>query len=343
MNLVLLFQLSPSGEASFIPNSPYFCGMKKMIIFLFLLVSAGLFAQKIKSTEFRVVPLGVKGGIDESNLSAYMVAPAGTKDYICLDAGTIHDGIEKAIANKAFKASADDVLKKYIKGYFISHAHLDHVAGMILSSPDDSSKTIYALPKCMKMLEDDYFNGEAWANFGDEGKGFLLKKYHFKTLIAGEETPVDNTSMKVKVFPLSHGNPYESTAFLVSNNDNYILYLGDTGPDEIEKSNKLQLLWQAVVPLIKARKLKGIFIEVSFPDDQPDNKLYGHLTPKWLMKEMEVLSELTGKDALKGLNIVVTHVKPPAARIKLLTKELIESNKLGLNLIFPKQGKAFNL
>jgi hypothetical protein len=56
------------GAASFIPNSPYFCGMKNMIIFLFLLTSAGLMGQKIKSTEFRVVPLGVKGGIDESNL-----------------------------------------------------------------------------------------------------------------------------------------------------------------------------------------------------------------------------------------------------------------------------------
>ena len=66
---------------------------------------------------------------------------------------------------------------------------------------------------CMKMLEDYYFNGEAWANFGDEGKGFLIKKYHFKTLMAGEETKVDNTAMKVKAFVLSHINPYESTAF----------------------------------------------------------------------------------------------------------------------------------
>src|SRR5450432_2637660 len=119
--------------------------MKKIIIFLFLLVTAGLVAQKIKPTAFRVVPLGVKGGIDESNLSAYLVAPAGTNDYICLDAGTIHAGIEKAVADSAFTISADRVLKEYIKGYFISHAHLDHVSGMIITSPDDSSKTVYAL------------------------------------------------------------------------------------------------------------------------------------------------------------------------------------------------------
>jgi cAMP phosphodiesterase len=318
--------------------------MKKFIIFLFLLVPAtSLLAQKIKPATFRVVPLGVKGGIDESNLSAYLVAPSGTNDYICLDAGTVHAGIEKAVAMKAFTANAGKVLKIYIKGYFISHAHLDHVSGMIIGSPDDSSKTVYALPACMKMLEDYYFNGDAWANFGDAGKGFLVKKYHFKTLVAGEETPVDHTFMQVTAFALSHVNPYESTAFLVNNHGSYILYLGDTGADSIEKSNKLQLLWQAMAPLVKARNLKGIFIETSFPNDQPDNKLFGHLTPKWLMKEMEALSELTGKDILKGLNIIVTHVKPPTTRIKQLTKELKEENKLGLNLIFPRQGKAFEL
>ncbi len=316
--------------------------MKKIFVFL-LVYSTGLAAQKIGSTSFRVVPLGVKGGIEESNLSAYLVAPANTDNYICLDAGTVYSGIEKAVETKAFKASADVVLKGYIKGYFISHAHLDHVSGLIITSPNDSAKAVYALPACMKMMENYYFNGEAWANFGDEGKGFLLKKYHFNTLEAGKETAVTNTQMLVTAFPLSHVNPFESTAFLIKNKETYVLYLGDTGPDEIEKSDKLNYLWQQVAPLIADHKLKGIFIEVSFPDDQPDNKLFGHLTPKWLMKEMDALSVLTGKDALKNFPLIITHVKPPTIRIKKLKMELKNSNKLLLKLIFPEQGKAFNL
>ncbi|MCW3093447.1 MAG: cAMP phosphodiesterase class-II [Ferruginibacter sp.] len=316
--------------------------MKVIFIGLFLLGTLSITAQK-PATFFRVVPLGVKGGIDESNLSAYMVAPAGSNDYICLDAGTISVGIEKAVIAKAFTTSPGTVLRQYIKGYFISHAHLDHVSGLIITSPDDSSKTIYALPSCMKMLQDYYFNGEAWANFGDEGKGFQLKKYHFKTLGAGVQIPVDNTSLQVKAFSLSHVNPYESTAFLVNQQNAYILYLGDTGADSTEKSDKLHLLWQAVAPLVKEGKLKGIFIEVSFPNDQPDNKLFGHLTPKWLMKEMNVLAELAGKNSMKGLNIIVTHVKPPSTRIRQLTNEVKVANTLGLRLIFPVQGKAFNL
>ncbi len=316
--------------------------MKQCIVLLLLLANMCLLAQNGNRPSFQVVPLGVKGGIDESNLSAYLVAPAGSKDYICLDAGTIYAGIEKAIANKTFQGTVSSIQKNYIKGYFISHAHLDHVSGLI-TSPDDSSKTVYALPACMKMLQDYYFNGEAWANFGDEGKSFLLKKYHFQTLTAGQEININNTSMHVTPFSLSHVNPYESTAFLVRHNNAYLLYLGDTGPDEIEKSTQLKKLWEAMAPLIITGKLKGIFIEVSFPNSQPDIKLFGHLTPKWLLHEMTVLSKLTGTDALTKCPIVITHVKPPAEKITRLKKELLQQNTLKLKFLFPAQAKAFKL
>lgn len=42
--------------------------------------------------------------------------------------------------------------------------------------------------------------------------------------------------MTVKAFSLSHVNPFESTAFLIKNENDYALYLGDTGPDEVEKA-----------------------------------------------------------------------------------------------------------
>jgi cAMP phosphodiesterase len=129
---------------------------------------------------------------------------------------------------------------------------------------------------------------------------------------------------------------------LVRNNDSYMLYLGDTGPDEIEKSNNLESLWQAIAPLIKEKKLKAILIEVSFPDEQPDKTLFGHLTPRWLMTELDALEKLAGQGSLKGFNIVVTHVKPPQSSIDRLKKQLAAENKLQLNLIYPQQGKALN-
>lgn len=301
-----------------------------------------VYSQPHPNKIFHIVPLGVKGGIDESNLSAYMVARKGTHDYICFDAGTLYYGIERAIANKEFLIPAEAVIKNYIKDYFISHAHLDHIAGLIINSPADSSKNIYALNSCITILKTHYFTWESWANFTDEGEAPLLKKYHYDVLSPDSATDVANTRMTVQAFSLSHGN-LESTAFLVRSNNSYILYIGDTGPDEVEKSNKLHLLWEAVAPLIENKKLTAIFIETSYPDEQPDKLLFGHLTPHWLMKEMNDLKSMTGANALKGFHVIITHNKPPQEKIDTIKKQLKAENTLMLHLIFPEQGKAFDL
>ena len=272
-----------------------------------------------------------------------MLAVKNTDDYVCLDAGTLHDGIEKAIQQKSISGNAGDVLKKDIKGYLISHPHLDHVAGLIINSPDDSSKNIYALPFTINTIEEKYFSWKSWANFGDEGEKPVLKKYHYVELSEDSETALDNTKMFVRAFELSHGNPYKSTAFLVRYDSSYILYLGDTGADTIEHSNKLQLLWNYVAPLIQHNQLKGIFIEVSFPDEQPLNKLFGHLTPALLMNEMKTLSIVSGASSLKKVPVVITHIKPVGNNEMLIKKELSQQNNLGLKLIFPKQGSTIKL
>lgn len=317
--------------------------ISKWILLFTIVISISTYAQKERKSDFQVVPLGVMGGIDEKNLSSYLVAPLKTNDFICLDAGTINAGIQKAIDHKVFKVSTNEVLRKYIKGYFISHAHLDHVSGLIINSPADSSKTVYATNKCMEMMKNHYFNDQTWANFGDQGLGFPLKKYHFQTLNYGEEIAITNTTMRATTFPLSHVNPYESSAFLIRNDNAYVLYLGDTGADAVEKSDRLALLWKAIAPLVASKQLKGIFIEVSFSNEQPDQFLFGHLTPNYLFKELHILEDLAGKETLKGFKIVITHLKPPVKNIKRIKEQLKIGNDLGVKFIYPEQGKRFEL
>ena len=60
--------------------------MRTYILYL-LLLGACLSVGRAQSV-FKVIPLGVEGGNDESNLSAYAVAVNGTDAYVCLDAGT---------------------------------------------------------------------------------------------------------------------------------------------------------------------------------------------------------------------------------------------------------------
>lgn len=310
--------------------------MRFKCFILALLFSVTAFAQAPKS--FKVVPLGVLGGIDESNMSAYMIAPIGSNDFICMDAGTLHYGIEQAIKKKVFHIAASEVLKRYIKDYFISHAHLDHVSGLIINSPDDTAKNIYAFTDCINTIKTHYFTWASWANFANEGDAPALKKYTYQVLQPGVEVHAANTSMQVTAYPLSHSN-LTSTAYLVKSNDSYILYLGDVGPDAIEKSRNMHKLWEAIAPLVKAHQLKAIMMEVSFPNEQPDKALFGHFTPKWLISEFKELGKLTGDNALIGLNLVVVHLKPPYTNIIKIKQQLKAENTLGLNVIYPVQGK----
>lgn len=315
--------------------------LTQILLAFIVLNTTALKAQAIQMTNsFTVIPLGVKGGLDESNLSSYLVAAANSTQFICLDAGTINTGLQKAVQNKLFKeSSAESVQKKYINSYFISHGHLDHTAGLILNSPNDLAKNIYALPSVIEVLKNSYFTWKSWANFANEGDKPILNKYSYNYLTPSVAISIPNTTLKVTPYTLSHVNPYESTAFLVSSNNSYLLYLGDTGADTVEKSNKLKTLWTAVADKVKSEALKAIFIEVSFDNSMPDKSLFGHLTPKLLMQELNTLNELSaGK--LNKVKIVITHMKPCETCEPLIMEQIKIANKLGLSIVYPKQGVA---
>jgi cAMP phosphodiesterase len=304
-----------------------------LLVGMLLMLSAWATAQPA----FTVVPLGVRGGLDESNLSAYLVAPAGSETYVCLDAGTVYSGVEKAVANGVFPAPAAEVVRRRIKAYLVSHAHLDHVAGLLLGAPDDSPKLIYGLGSCLTTIQNDYFNWRAWPNFGSGGAAPALGKYRLRELRPGPETALENTALSVQVFPLSHGAATQSAAFLVRSGRSYLLYLGDTGADAVEYSQHLRALWQAVAPLVKTHQLKAVFIEASYPNAQPEKQLFGHLTPALLLQEMQGLGQLAGQAALRGLPVVVTHIKP--GNEAAVHRQLTEANVLRLRLVFPEQGQ----
>lgn len=292
---------------------------------------------------FTILPLGVYGGSDESNLSAYLLAVKNSSDYICLDAGTIYDGLKAAHDKGFIKKEVNRFLKENIKAYLISHGHLDHNAGLIINSPNDTAKNIYALPFCIDVLKTKYFTWTSWANFANEGEQPALKKYTYQYLDTSKETAIANTSFFVKPFLLSHAAPGKSTAFLVRHKNDYFLYFGDTGDDSIEQSNNLHIVWKAVAPLLSAHRLKGISIECSYPDEQNDKQLFGHLKPTLLMNNLHYLESLAGKNALKDFPVIVAHIKPDGNNEAQIHKELKEENDLQVKLIFPKQGGIINL
>ena len=60
------------------------------------------------------------------------------------------------------------------------------------------------------------------------------------------------------------------------------------------------------------------------------------------MEEMQHLSAYTGLEAMKNLNVVITHMKPVEDNIETIKKEVKAENQLGLKIIFPKQAKELD-
>ncbi|MBL4631615.1 MAG: 3',5'-cyclic-nucleotide phosphodiesterase, partial [Paraglaciecola sp.] len=196
---------------------------------------------------FELVTLGDSGGIQDGNLSAFLLRALSEPNYIALDAGTLVNGINISLANNAFKnlpvkkdnslSDTGSILHHHIKGYLISHGHLDHVAGLLIASPEDNNKPIYALKSVNQTMSNTYFNWQAWANFTDRGIPPLLNKYQIIDLVPKQTINLKNTQLTVTPFSLSH--PLESTAFVIEYQNSLFVYFGDTGPDEVEKQGKL--------------------------------------------------------------------------------------------------------
>jgi cAMP phosphodiesterase len=312
--------------------------MKNILLSVCLGLPLFTFAQNLQ-----IVPLGVYGGSNESNLSSYLVGEENTTNFLALDAGTIYTGINKAIEKGTFDVDNTKVLKDYIKGYFISHGHLDHLSGMIINSPEDSSKPIYGIPEMIDVLKKKYFTNDAWANFANEGEEPILNKYFYKYAEIGKQFKIENTNLKGTIYELSHVNPLKSSAIVVENEESAIIYFGDTGADRVENSTKLSTIWKAIEPKIKYGKLKAIMLEVSFPNSQPEKLLFGHLTPNLLNEELKNLAKEVGQNKLKGMNIIVTHIKPKGDFEKKIQEELQNNNPYKVNYIFPKQGERIIL
>jgi len=313
--------------------------MKKLALSIFTF----LVAMTCQAQHFDLVPLGIYGGEQEDNLSAYLVGTPRDTAFLCLDAGTINTGIRKAIVLKSLNGSVETILHNQIKGYFISHGHLDHLSGLIINSPADSKKNIFAIDPVLQILQNHYFITDTWINFGDQGQKPILGKYHYNSLQEGLEMQVPNTALSLTAYELSHVNPYKSSAALVRHDNHYLLYLGDTGADRVEKSDQLNKLWNKITTLIKNKQLNSILIEVSFPNNQPENLLFGHLTPNLLLEELVKLKEKTGLKNLEGLSIVVTHRKPTGNNPEIIKNELLNNNPLKINYVFPEQGKKISL
>lgn len=302
---------------------------------------------------FELIALGTEGGLHDGDLSAWLLRAPGDRHYLGLDAGTVLPGIAAALRRHAF----DDfplpartgwtrqgwLFREGISGWFVSHPHLDHVAGLLVASTDDLPKPIYGLPVTLDALSRDYFNWSAWPNFADRGAPPALGRYALQSHPAGQRFAVAGTRLQGRIFDLQHDR-MRSSMLLLQENEAWFAYFGDTGPDRPQASHCLADSWSVLAPLIRRHRLAGMVIEVSYPDGVDDAHLYGHLTPAWLLAELHRLAAAVGGPRpLAGLAVVIGHIKPslragPSAR-EVIRRELRQGNDLGVRFLLPQQGQ----
>lgn len=326
------------------------------ILILLITMSMSVKSQK---TDFDLIVLGSGGGIDESNLSAYLISASQKHRYLCLDAGTLMYGLKLAseaghfnqiVSNNSDLTLPAYVLHHHIDAYAISHPHLDHVSGMLLAAPFDKNKTIFSSGETANVLMEHIFLSPMWGNFSNEGEN-AIGKWDLERMEINSWYTLPENPLEMQIFSLCHSCPNESSAFLIKNKEAYCLYFGDTGADVIEGENRLENIYQTIKPLIQSNQLKAILMEVSFPNSQSNKSLYGHLKPVLLEKELEALANIIDANnpetALKGLKVMINHLKPNFQKtnnsIEIIENEIRGIHHFGAEIIFLQQSEKYTL
>src|SRR5579862_6927187 len=151
-----------------------------LVTFFIFLLSNSSYCAPI----FEILPLGVYGGLRDGNLSAYLLKTLENDNYTALDGGSLVHGLEVAVDKQSVHdKNVEDLLQKHIPAYLISHAHLDHLMGLLMAQPElREQQTIMAREETMQALQKNIFNWSVWGNFGDEGEIPHLNYLHYQTM-----------------------------------------------------------------------------------------------------------------------------------------------------------------
>lgn len=84
----------------------------------------------------------------------------------------------------------------------------------------------------------------------------------------------------------------DSTAYFIRADASHreLLVFGDVEPDALSLHPRTAAVWAEAAPKIATGHLRGIVIECSYDDSQPDAVLFGHLCPRHLVRELGVLA-----------------------------------------------------
>ncbi|KAI0362740.1 cyclic-AMP phosphodiesterase [Trametes cingulata] len=276
-------------------------------------------------TTFDIFVVGSGGGPYEDNLSSYLLKPSESswKDgIIALEAGSGLGALNRLLTEHAdvFTSSSEEVdvpktptaadIYSWIRCYLITHPHLDHINGLVLSagSAKGAPKPVYGTQETLEAVAEA-FSGKLWpalASWTEKPNiSYLLSPDRLST--DGDYVPISE-DISVRTLSISHGQreegePYHSSAYAIrhTHTARELFFFGDVEPDSVSASAMNLEVWRAAAPKIP-HTLSAIFIECSWPSGRPDELLYGHLSPEHLVTELTVLARevVKSRDRSRG-------------------------------------------
>ncbi|MEP6901489.1 MAG: 3',5'-cyclic-nucleotide phosphodiesterase [Actinomycetota bacterium] len=212
--------------------------------------------------------------------------------------------------------STTDEQRRNIRDVVISHAHLDHIAGLPLYI-DDLFATIkrpiqiHATREVIEILERDIFNWSIYPRFSElrNDYGVVLEYRPFEV-----EKDFIVKHLNIKAVGVNHKVP--SVGFIVSDDKITFALTNDTA--------EMDRFWEVVN---EEKNLTAILVECAFPDELDALACNSHhLTPKVLQKE---LTKLRQNCPIYVVNIKPMYVEQVSRQIRKIGNEKIQVLEVG--------------
>jgi len=184
--------------------------------------------------------------------------------------------------------------QRCVKLILLSHLHHDHIKDIPplidnLSGLVDHQVVVASVPSVIAGLQNHIFNDIVFPNFFNI-QGPRQSILRARGLEANAEVPI---SGEIRVTPILVNHTVETAGYVIRDDTAAWIYSGDT--------HHTEEIWQVAA---RTSNLKGVFIEVSFPDSMMDIAIQSkHLTPTLLVQEFRKI----GKPELP---LFVYHMKP---------------------------------
>lgn len=197
-----------------------------------------------------------------------------------------------------------------IRDIVLTHAHLDHIAGLPLFIDDQFSEIeetirVHASNEVIEILERDVFNWSVYPRFS-ELENRYGKVMEYRPFEQGRTFRVRGLTFE----PIDVNHKVPSSGFVISDDSASIALTGDTA--------NMDSFWEA----IRGRRLSALLIECAFPDELSElAEMSCHLTPSSLASELAKMEE-------SECEILVINIKPSYRDIVL--KEI---DDLGLDRV----------